>query len=41
MADDSSDGQVSQTLKHAAGMGAAAAAYKGVQFTCPRRLTSR
>jgi hypothetical protein len=32
MADDSSDGRVSQTLKHAAGMVAAAGAYKGLQF---------
>ena len=32
MAEDSSDGRVSQTLKHAAGMVAAAGAYKGLQF---------
>ena len=32
MVDDSSDGRVSQTLKHAAGMVAAAGAYKGLQF---------
>ena len=32
MADDSSDGRVSQTLKHAAGMVAAAGAYKGLQL---------
>jgi len=32
MADDSSDGRVSQTLKHAAGMAAAAGAYKGLQL---------
>ena len=32
MADDSSDSRVSQTLKHAAGMVAAAGAYKGLQF---------
>ena len=31
MAGDSSDGRVSQTLKHAAGMAAAAGAYKGLQ----------
>jgi hypothetical protein len=33
MAGDSSNGRVSQTLKHAAGMVAAAGAYKGLQFT--------
>ena len=33
MAGDSSDGRVSQMLKHAAGMAAAAGAYKGLQFT--------
>jgi len=32
MADDSSDGRVSQTLKHAAGMAAAAGAYKGLEL---------
>ena len=32
MEDDSSDGRVSQTLKHAAGMVAAAGAYRGLQF---------
>jgi Protein of unknown function (DUF4235) len=32
MAGNSSDGRVSQTLKHAAGMAAAAGAYKGLQF---------
>jgi hypothetical protein len=32
MADESSDGRVSQTLKHAAGMVAAAGAYKGLQL---------
>jgi hypothetical protein len=32
MADDGSDGRVSQTLKHAAGMAAAAGAYKGLQL---------
>ena len=32
MADDSSDGRVSQTLKHAAGMVAAAGAYKGLEL---------
>ena len=31
MAGDSSDGRVSQTLKHAAGMAAAAGVYKGLQ----------
>ena len=31
MAGDSSDGRVNQTLKHAAGMVAAAGAYKGLQ----------
>ena len=33
MADNSSDGRVSQTLKHAVGMAAAAGAYKGLQLT--------
>ena len=33
MAGDSSDGRVGQTLKHAAGMAAAAGAYKGLQLT--------
>ena len=33
MAGDSSDGRVSQMLKHAAGMVAAAGAYKGLQLT--------
>jgi hypothetical protein len=32
MADDSSEGRVSQMLKHAAGMAAAAGAYKGLQL---------
>jgi hypothetical protein len=32
MAGGSSDGRVSQTLKHAAGMAAAAGTYKGLQF---------
>lgn len=32
MADDSSDSRVSQMLKHAAGMVAAAGAFKGLQF---------
>ena len=32
MAGDSSDGRVGQTLKHAAGMVAAAGTYKGLQF---------
>ena len=32
MADDSSEGRVNQMLKHAAGMAAAAGAYKGLQF---------
>jgi hypothetical protein len=32
MAGDGSDGRVSQTLKHAAGMAAAAGAYKALQF---------
>ena len=32
MVSDSPDGRVSQTLKHAAGMAAAAGAYKGLQF---------
>lgn len=32
MAGNSSDGRVSQTLKHAAGMAAAAGAYKGLQL---------
>jgi len=32
MADDRSDGRVSQTLKHAVGMAAAAGAYKVVQL---------
>jgi hypothetical protein len=32
MAGDSSNARVSQTLKHAAGMAAAAGAYKGLQF---------
>jgi len=32
MADDSSDGRVGQTLKHAAGMVAAAGTYKGLQL---------
>jgi hypothetical protein len=32
MADESSNGRVSRTLKHAAGMAAAAIAYKGLQF---------
>ena len=32
MAGERSDGRVSQTLKHAAGMAAAAGAYKGLQF---------
>jgi Protein of unknown function (DUF4235) len=32
MAGDRSDGRVSQTLKHAAGMAAAAGAYKGLQL---------
>ena len=31
MADNSSDGRVSQTLKHAVGMAAAAGVYKGLQ----------
>ena len=33
MADNGSDGRVSQTLKHAVGMAAAAGAYKGLQLT--------
>jgi hypothetical protein len=33
MAVNSSDGRVSQTLKHAVGMAAAAGAYKGLQLT--------
>ena len=33
MAGDGSDGRVSQTLKHAVGMAAAAGAYKGLQLT--------
>jgi Protein of unknown function (DUF4235) len=33
MADDSSGGRVRRMLKHAAGMAAAAGAYKGLQFT--------
>jgi hypothetical protein len=33
MAGKGSDGRVSQTLKHATGMAAAAGAYKGLQFT--------
>jgi Protein of unknown function (DUF4235) len=32
MAGDSSDSRVNRMLKHAAGMGAAAGAYKGLQF---------
>ena len=32
MADDSSDGRVGQTLKHAVGMAAAAGAYKALQL---------
>ena len=32
MARDSSDGRVSQMLKHAVGMAAAASAFKGLQF---------
>jgi hypothetical protein len=32
MADETSNGRVSQTLKHAAGMAAAAVAYKVLQF---------
>ena len=32
MVSDSSDGRVGQTLKHAAGMAAAAGAYKGLQL---------
>ena len=33
MVSDSPDGRVSQTLKHAVGMAAAAGAYKGLQLT--------
>ena len=33
MAGDTSDNRVSQTLKHAVGMAAAAGAYKGLQLT--------
>ena len=36
MADDSSDGRVGQTLKHAVGMAAAAGAFKGLQLTWKR-----
>ena len=32
MADDGSDGRVNRMLKHAAGMGAAAVAFKGLQI---------
>ena len=40
MADNSSDGRVSQTLKHAVGMAAAAGAYKGLQLTW-KQVTSK
>jgi hypothetical protein len=40
MAGDSSDGRVGQTLKHAAGMVAAAGAYKGLQFVW-KQLTGK
>jgi hypothetical protein len=40
MADNSSDARVSQMLKHAAGMVAAAGAYKGLQFTW-KQLTGK
>jgi hypothetical protein len=40
MADDSSDGRVNQTLKHAAGMVAAAGAYKGLQVVW-RQVTGK
>ena len=36
MADDSSEGRVNQMLKHAAGMAAAAGAYKGLQLVWKR-----
>lgn len=36
MAGDRSDGRVSQTLKHAAGMAAAAGAFKGLQVVWKR-----
>ena len=36
MAGDSSDGRASQTLKHAAGMAAAAGAYKALQLAWKR-----
>ena len=36
MAGDSSDGRVGQTLKHAAGMAAAAGAYKIIQLAWKR-----
>jgi len=40
MAGDNSDGRVNQMLKHAAGMGAAAVAFKGLQLVW-RRATGK